>query len=47
MDRDDMPAIDALIECLDLWQSGAWEDRNAVWNLEEVMGHVERLVTSG
>lgn len=44
VDRDDMPPLDALTECLDLWGSGAWPDENAVYNLDEVMQHVDRLV---
>lgn len=31
---------EALIECYDLWASGAWQDDNAVENLREVMQHV-------
>jgi hypothetical protein len=34
----------ALVECHDLWASGAWPDSNAVSNLAEVMDHVERLL---
>lgn len=42
--RDDMSPLDALTECHDMWASGAWDDRNAVYNLEEVMAHVRRLL---
>lgn len=42
--REDMAPRDALTECLDLWGSGAWDDRNAVYDLAEVMGHVQRLL---
>lgn len=41
--RDDMPAAAALWECYDLWASGAWDDRNAVYNLEEVEAHLDRF----
>lgn len=42
--RDDMAPLDALSECWDLWGSGAWIDENAVYNLEEVMGIVAKLL---
>jgi hypothetical protein len=41
--RDDMPPLAALWECYDLWASGAWDDRNAKFNLEEVRLHLARL----
>lgn len=41
--RDDMPADAALWECYDLWASGAWDDRNAEYNLEEVEQHLTRF----
>jgi hypothetical protein len=44
--RDDMSPRDALIECYDLWASGAWDDRNAVYDLAEVMGLINHLVSS-
>lgn len=44
--RDDMPADDALWECYDLWASGAWDDRNAEYNLEEVEQHLARYDTT-
>lgn len=42
--RSDMEPLDALAELSDLWGSGALDDRNAKYDLEEVMGHVERLI---
>ena len=41
--RDDMAAPDALWECYDLWASGAWDDRNAEYHLEEVEQHLARF----
>jgi len=42
-DRDDMTPLDALREMFDLWASGAFDDRNTQYVLDEVMGHIERL----
>ena len=42
--RDDMRPVDALTECYDMWASGAWDDRNAVYDLAEVMAHVGRML---
>lgn len=44
IDRMDMPPLEALRECYDLWASGAWRDDNAVYDLGEVMGYVNRLL---
>ena len=42
--RDDMSPIDALIECYDLWASGAWPESNSGPNLDETMDHLGRLL---
>jgi hypothetical protein len=39
-----MSAMDALSECYDLWAGGAWDDRNAVYDLAEVMDRVGKLL---
>lgn len=44
--RDDMVPVEALYECWDLWGAGAWDDRNAEYNLAEVMEHLTRLFES-
>jgi len=34
----------ALVECHNLWASGAWPDENAIGNLEETMSHIGHLL---
>jgi len=46
MHRNDMKPEDALIECFYSWASGAWQDDNATYNLEEIMNHIERMIAA-
>jgi len=41
--QPDYNPMSALLECLDLHDSGAWPDENAVYNLAEVMEHLHAL----